>query len=428
MNYKESIDWLYSFEKFGIKLGLERIAHICKELRDPQNDYKVIHVGGTNGKGSVCRLLESVLVKSGYKVGVYTSPHLQRFSERFVVNNEEISESEVIHLVEKVKPIVDDMIKNDNTPTFFEIVTAIAFQYFNDKKIDFAVIEVGLGGRFDATNIVIPLITVITNVSLEHQDRLGNKIEDIAFEKAGIIKQEVPVITATSGTALDVIKKIADEKNAQITLVESDSWKKISGSENWQEFLISCPIKDYKITSFMFGKYQGENIAVAISTVEILQMNGVYIPDKSIYDGFEKIKNPGRMEIVSFEPLILLDGAHNVAGMTSLKESIEEGLIYNGFILVIGILSDKNVKEILDSITPIADIIVATKSHNKRACDPSIIKDIIHDKDVIIIDDISKAVDYAKSIADIQDLICITGSLFTVGEARYHIFKQLQKC
>jgi dihydrofolate synthase/folylpolyglutamate synthase len=178
----------------------------------------------------------------------------------------------------------------------------------------------------------------------------------------------------------------------------------------------------------MFGKYQGENIAITLSTVETLQINGVYITDKSIYEGLEKIKNPGRMEIVNFEPMILLDGAHNVTGMTILKESIEEGLNFNGFILILGILKDKNIKEILDVITPIAGVIITTKSHNLRACDPAILKDMIQEKEVVIIDDISEAVDYAKSIASIQDIICITGSLFTVGEARYHIFKKLQKC
>ena len=423
MNFEDCINWLYSFEKFGIKLGLERITYICKKLGDPHKNYKVIHVGGTNGKGSVCKFLESILIKSGYNVGVYTSPHLQRFSERFVVNSEEISESELIQLIEKVKPIIEDMLKKDNNPTFFEIITAIAFQYFKDKKVDYAIIEVGLGGRFDATNIVNPIVTIITNVTLDHQDRLGNKIEDIAFEKAGIIKQDVPLITAASGTALEVIKKISEGKNSEITIVKRDSWKKIKGSENWQEFQISCPIKEYKITTFMFGRYQGENIAIALSTVESLQINGVYIPDKSIYDGLEKIINPGRMEIVNFEPMILLDGAHNISGMINLRESIKDGLVFNRFILVIGILKDKKIKEILDVITPIADIVIITKSHNKRASDPSILKNIIHDKEAIIIDEIPKAVDYAKSIASIQDLICITGSIFTVGEARDHIFK-----
>ena len=224
MNFEDCINWIYSFEKYGIKLGLERITYICTELGDPQNNYKIIHVGGTNGKGSVCKFLESIFVKSGYNVGVYTSPHLQRFSERFVVNSEEISESELVLLIEKVKPIVEDMVVNNNTPTFFEIVTAMAFQYFKDKKVEFAIIEVGLGGRFDATNIVTPVVTIITNVSLDHQDRLGNKIEDIAFEKAGIIKNNIPIITASRNDSLKIIKNVAKEKNAPIYQIDRDKW------------------------------------------------------------------------------------------------------------------------------------------------------------------------------------------------------------
>ncbi|MCK5636678.1 MAG: bifunctional folylpolyglutamate synthase/dihydrofolate synthase, partial [Thermoplasmatales archaeon] len=199
MNYEETIEWLYSFEKFGIKLGLERITHICKKLGNPQKNYKVIHVGGTNGKGSVCRFLQSILTLNGYKVGVYTSPHLQRFTERFIIDNNEMLKGDVVKLIEKIKPIIDDMLKKENTPTFFEIVTAMAFLCFKDKNVDFAIVEVGLGGRFDATNIVEPIVSVITNVSLEHQDRLGDKIDDIAFEKAGIIKDNIPVITGASG-------------------------------------------------------------------------------------------------------------------------------------------------------------------------------------------------------------------------------------
>ena len=197
MDFEETLDWLYGFQKFGIKLGLERINHIAKELGDPQKKYKLIHVGGTNGKGSVCKFLESVLSSSGYNVGVYTSPHLQHISERIVVGNNRITDDELILLVNKIKPIVDGMLEKENVPTFFEVFTALAFQYFSDKNVDFAVIEVGLGGRYDATNIVDPAISIITNVSLEHQNVLGKNIEKIAFEKAGIIKINVSVINAS---------------------------------------------------------------------------------------------------------------------------------------------------------------------------------------------------------------------------------------
>jgi len=424
MNYKETIDWLYSFEKFGIKLGLERITHICKQLGNPQKNYKVIHVGGTNGKGSVCRFLQSILTLSGYKVGVYTSPHLRRFSERFVIDNKEISENDVVLLVEKVKTIVEEMIKDDNTPTFFEIVTAMAFQYFSDKNVDFAVAEVGLGGRYDATNIVDPIVTVITNVSLEHQKVLGDKIENITFEKAGIIKEGVPVVTGANGKTLNVIQKVAKEKKSSVTVINNSSWKKVSGGVDWQEFLVNGSLKDYNIKTSMIGKFQGENIALSLVAIESLQMNGVYVTDESITEGIEKTTNPGRMEIAGFEPMILLDGAHNITGINSLKKTLEEDFVYERLILVLGILSDKSVQEMLDIITPIADIIIVTKSHNKRACSPSELKEMIDEKEVVVKDEISEAIDYAKKIAKKQDLICITGSLFTVGEAKDH----LQKC
>jgi len=193
MNFEETLDWLYGFQKFGMKLGLERITHITDNLGSPHKNYKIIHVGGTNGKGSVCKFLESILVRNGYTVGVYTSPHLQHISERIVVNKKRITEEELVSLVKKIKPTVEEMMKNKNNPTFFEVFTAIAFEYFKEKNVDFAIIEVGLGGRFDATNIVDPVVSVITNISPEHQNVLGKKIEDIAFEKAGIIKDHVGI-------------------------------------------------------------------------------------------------------------------------------------------------------------------------------------------------------------------------------------------
>jgi len=422
MNYKKALDWLDGFQRFGIKLGLERIEHICEKLGNPQKNYKIIHVAGTNGKGSVCKFLESILRCSGYNVGIYLSPHLQRFSERIIVNNKEISESEIVSLVKNIKPIVDEM--NENPPTYFEIVTAMAFQYFKEKNVEFAVVEVGLGGRYDATNIVDPIATVITNVTLEHQNILGKKVEEIAFQKAGIVKDNVPLITAASGKALNVIKEVASEKNSPVTIVNDTFWEKNQGGVDWQEFLVKGRLKEYVVKTSLGGKHQGENIAVTLATIEKLQMNGVYITDESIFNGIEKTIYAGRMEIVGFEPLILLDGAHNVAGINCLKDTLKEDFVYDKLILVLGILSDKNVKEMLKIITPLADVVVTTKSHNERASDPHKLKEMIKGKEVVIKDKIPDAIDYAKKIAKKSDLICITGSLFTVGESRDY----LQKC
>ena len=419
MNYKEAISWLNSFQKFGIKLGLERIKYICKKLGNPQDKYQIIHVGGSNGKGSVCQFLSSILCLNGYRVGVYTSPHLQRFSERFVVNGQEISEKEIASLVEKIKPIVKEM--KDN-PTFFEVTTAMAFQYFSDKNAEYAIIEVGLGGRFDATNIVNPLVSVITNVSLEHQDRLGKKIEEIAFEKAGIIKKKVAVVTAASGKALELIKKKLIENNNSAIFVDENFYEKVSGGIDWQQYLIHGVLKDYNLRFQMLGTFQGENLAIAIATVEALQRNGVFITYESIVKGAECTKYIGRMEILDFEPILLLDGAHNIAGISALKKSIEKDFVFRKLILVIGILSDKNIDEMLEIITPIADLIIVTKSGNERACNPVVLKDKViktgFKKEIVVKEKLKDAIVYSKSVAKKDDLIIITGSLFTVGDAR----------
>jgi len=422
MNYDECIEWLYSFEKFGIKLGLDRISHFCKELDNPQDRYKIVHVGGTNGKGSVCHFLQSILTQNGYKVGLYTSPHLQRLSERFIIDGVEIEEKDVVLIVGKIKPVVEEMIEKQNTPTFFEIVTAMAFQYFKDKSVDFAIVEVGLGGRFDATNIVNPELSIITNVSLEHQKVLGKRIEDIAFEKAGIIKEEVPIITAATDEALEKIKSIAEEKNSFLKVINEKSWKRVSFDNSVQEFLIKGLLNEYHVKTSMLGLHQGENIALSIAAIENLQMNGLFVTDQSIIEGIERTNIAGRMEIVGSEPKIILDGAHNIEAIKFLKRTIQNDFKFGKLILVIGILSDKNIKKILEIIVPISDIIISTKSSNKRACDPKKILDIaikIRPKiQFFEIEDINEAIIKAQNIAQNRDLICITGSLFTVGEAR----------
>jgi len=431
MNYKEGINWLYSFKKYGSKLGLDRISHLIEKLSNPHQNIKTIHVTGTNGKGSVCIFIGSILQKAGYKVGVYLSPHLQEFSERIVVNGENISEDELIILIKKIKPFVDDMILENDTPTFFEIVTAMAFQFFSDCAVDFAVIEVGLGGRFDATNIVNPLVSVITNVSLEHTDYLGENIKSIAFEKAGIIKKKVPVVTAAINDARDIINKIAKENNASITIIDKDSWNRQFYNMDYQEFLIQGTFNEYNVKTSLLGEYQGENIALAISTIEQLQMLGVYLTEAVIQDGISTTFNPGRMEIISEKPTVLLDGAHNPAGVQMLQHTLERDFEYANLILIIGILKDKNIQKMLGTIAPISDVIIITKSLNVRACEPQLIKDTLnkigYKKDFLIKDTIPKAIDHAKSIANIDDIICISGSLFTVGEVRSYLVASVKE-
>jgi len=427
MDFKESIDWLYSFKQYGSKLGLERIFLIMKQLKNPQNNIKIVHVTGTNGKGSVCKYIGSILQKTGYSVGVYISPHLERFSERIVIDDREISEEEITLLVEKIKPVVDEMIENNNTPTFFEIVTAMAFLFFSDSSVDFAVVEVGLGGRFDATNVVIPVVSVITNISLEHTARLGEDVKSIAFEKAGIIKDNVVVVTAVKDDAKIVVEKTAKEKNAQIICIDKNSWKRLSHTIQYQEFLINGILNEYTVKTSMLGSYQGENIALAVTAAEQLQMNGTYLTDNDIIDGISTAFNPGRMEIIAEDPTILLDGAHNPAGMKMLKKTLKEDFEYERLILIVGILEDKDIQRMLTTIVPVSDVVIVTKSKNARACEPTALKDRIKEigyaKGLFVEKSLPKAIDHAKVMAGKKDVVCISGSLFTVGEARSYFAK-----
>lgn len=418
-------DWLSSFNKYGWMFGLERILFLLKQLGNPHQGLQVVHVAGTNGKGSVCQYISAILQKAGYRVGVYLSPHIERFSERIVINDQEITVEDLESLVEQVQPVVEEMMKNGNTPTFFEIVTALAFLYFREEKVDYAVVEVGLGGRFDATNVVTPLVSVITNISLEHTNILGNVISSIAFEKAGVIKDHVPVVTAATRVARETIKSVAMERSAPIVCIEKSMWKRLSLRKNIQEFFIQGAFKDYVVKTSLLGLHQGENIAVAIAAVERLQMNGVFIADEDIREGIAAASHPGRMELVSMKPRILLDGAHNPDGMKMLAKTLRTDFKFDRLILIFGVLKDKDIPMMVSSIVPLADLIIVTQSTNSRAYDPVLLMEKIQrfdaNKEVRVEASVPDAVAHAKQLAKRRDLICASGSLFTVGEARHYL-------
>jgi dihydrofolate synthase/folylpolyglutamate synthase len=419
------MQWLAGFEKYGWVFGLERISTLVDKLGNPQKKLKVVHVAGTNGKGSVCHFISSILQQAGYSVGLYVSPHLERFSERIVVNGDEISDDDLEKLIERVRPFVEEMKAQGNAPTFFEIVTAVALLYFQERTVDYAVVEVGLGGRLDATNIVTPLVSVITNISLEHTDILGDSIEKIAFEKAGIIKEGVPVVTATTGNARDVIAQVAKEHNAPVVFVDPAWWKRESWDGKEQEFFIQGSLGEYTVRTSLLGVHQGENITVSIAAVEQLQMHGVFLTDADIVKGIEVASNPGRMEIVAESPMILLDGAHNPGGIKVLVEALTQDFTYKHLILVFGVLKDKDIPPMVVMMVPIADCIIVTKSSSPRAYDPMLLKEHITAvdplKEVVVTNAVPEAVDYARRHARRKDLICVSGSLFTVGEARQYL-------
>jgi len=425
---KDAYAWLSSFDKYGWIFGLERITFLLEQLGNPHRGLQVVHVAGTNGKGSVCKYISSILQQAGYTVGVYLSPHVERFSERIVVGTQEISDEDFTILVGQIRPVVEEMKHHENTPTFFEIVTALAFLYFKNRAVDYAVIEVGLGGRFDATNVVIPRVSVITNISLEHTDILGKDIASIASEKAGVIKDQVPVVTAATDGALEAIEHVATERNAPIVHIDQSMWNRSSFTGSTQEFVIKGSFKDYTVKTSLLGPHQGENITVAIAAVEQLQMHGVYITDTDIVVGIAAATHPGRMEIVSRKPLVLLDGAHNPDGMRMLASTLNDDFSSYNVILVLGVLKEKDIKTMISIIAPKTGTIIVTKSKNPRASHPAVLKQMIEafdtSKTVDVEDTIPKAIDHARRIATKKDMICVSGSLFTVGEARSYLLSR----
>lgn len=410
---EELITEIFDHKRYGIRLGLERIRYLVRRLNNPQKKFKVVHVGGTNGKGSVCRFIESVLREAGYKVGLYTSPHLIDFKERFVVNGNKIKDEELHEVLRKVLSIAEKM--NDK-PTFFEISTACAFEYFKESDVDFGIIEVGLGGRYDATNVVEPYITVITNVERDHIDILGKDIDRIAVEKAGIIKKGVPVITGCSGRTLDIIAEEARHRGAEV--IRTREWERISNNLRGQVFKVKGLLDDdYILRTKMLGKFQGFNLSLSVITLDKLRTMGVSISDENLRRGIEKAFHPGRMHVLSEKPILLLDGAHNLNAIRSLKESITEDFAFQRLITVIGILKDKEFEKMVREMDEVSDLMIITKPDNERACDPEKLSSYANKTEKIITENVPAAIRIARDLAERKDMICITGSLYTVGEA-----------
>ncbi len=394
MDYSKILSYLYSLESPQIKLGLHRIQELLNKIENPEINLKCMHVAGTNGKGSVCAMLQSILAGAGFKVGMYTSPHLKRFNERIRINDSLISDKEIVEYFIKVKPHI-------TSQSFFEITTAMAFLYFADKKVDFAVLETGLGGRLDATNVVTPLVSVITNIGLEHTNLLGNTIEKIAFEKAGIIKKNVTVITGAKGNALKIIKKIAKVKNA--SLIKKRKYPKI-------------------YFKHLNGEFQQQNKDIALTTLDTLKkLNLIKINKNQIIGGIKKTKWPGRMQYLPSN--ILVDCAHNADGFKVLKNELlrlkkEKNIEH--FVFVIGIQKDKDIANMLKVISPLASSAIFTKSKNPKAIEPKylskLFKKLNKQTDAMSIDNPKKALRYAKKIAGKNDLIVVAGSIYLVGE------------
>lgn len=413
VRYQEAVNRLYGLQKYGIKFGLSKTTNLLQKFGNPQAGQRYIHIAGTNGKGSVAAFIGSILQEAGLKVGLYSSPHLVRFTERFRINNREMDQDTATELIEAL----DAVFVQEEPPTFFEATTAMALIYFAREKTDVSILEVGMGGRLDATNVITPMVSGITSIGMEHREFLGNRLTDIAAEKAGIIKPGVDVITSASQPAVvDLLQATALQKDAQLWRVG----KEIRYRATRSGFHYTGPGLGLKgVTLGLKGTFQNRNAALALGIVERLIQKGYAISPKNIIDGLAHTHWPGRMQVVNPSPLIIIDGAHNPAAIRSLAASVCKEFRYRRMILVIGVMADKALYPVLKGIVPLADYIIYTRPAYARAAPPERLMATAAPlgKPGETAVTLSLGLNRAREMADSRDMILVCGSLFTVGEA-----------
>ncbi len=418
MTYSATVQFLYDLQQHGIKLGLETIRALLTRVGDPHRRYPVLHIGGTNGKGSTAAMAASILQAAGHRVGLYTSPHLIDFRERIRINGLMIPEARVTELVETLRAAAAP----DLAPTFFEFTTALAFRYFAECHVDVAVLEVGLGGRFDATNVVAPLATAITTIGLDHEAYLGSTVEAIAFEKAGIIKPGVPVVLGRIGEpACRVIEERASMEGAPVYRLDREFRCEGSSTADCRYTGIaarydhvSCPLQ---------GRFQLDNAACALALIELARERGLAIPDAAVRIGLRQIVWEGRLEIVGESPTVMVDGAHNPAAAVVLAEYLaawRRSRPAARIILIVGMMRDKHPREFLAPLLPLVDALILTQADLPRASTGSELRALLgdHAPSALVAPTPADALASAKRSAAPTDLICVTGSLMLVGEIK----------
>jgi len=413
-HYQQCLTEMYGLRRFGIILGLDIIRSMLAHLDNPQLQFSTIHVAGTNGKGSIASAMANILFHAGYRVGLYTSPHLVRFNERIRINNDEISDKHVVDAYEAAKKAH----QGDREATFFEYTTAMALYAFAAANVDWAVIETGMGGRLDATNILQPEISIISNISMEHRDYLGHSIAAIAGEKAGIIKPRTPVITgARQKAAVEVIRETAKDRDAPFYRVgEHFRVRRRPDAGNFTYFGVEhvWPHMQTRLP----GNHQIDNAAIVLAACEVLKRKHA-IDFTAIQTGLKTNQWPGRLEMRDTRPRILIDGAHNLMAARHLAKFLKEQMADRKITLVIGILDDKPYQSMLQSILPHCHRAIFTRPKINRSLPAETLaeagKKLIPEFDVI--PDVAQAVAHACDIAKSDELICIAGSLYVVGEA-----------
>lgn len=427
MTYEQSLTYLANLNTFGINLGLARIEKLLELMDHPERKFKTIHVAGTNGKGSTTAMVASILTASGIKTGMYTSPHLAEYTERMIVNGQEISPSEFAQVIEYTSRFVGKIVTQGfDHPTEFEVLTAAAFYYFAICGVEYAVIEVGLGGLLDSTNVLQPEVSVITNVTLDHTDKCGSTIGEIANHKAGIIKEETPVVTAARGQALDIVKSIAHEKSAFCYVCREDfSGSFLALEEHCQKIVVKRN-GDNKIGEFavnLLGGHQVENCAIAVMAAVVLGENEKRISLSAIKNGLLQVRWPGRFEVLTGQPTIIIDGAHNPDGARALRENLDQFYGDKEIVFLLGILQDKDVKTIVKTLIRPKDRVVVVAPMSKRAGKPEVVAREIKAEFIETADSIKDGLERAKALAGTERVLCIAGSLYLVGAARQIICK-----
>ncbi|MFX3634914.1 MAG: folylpolyglutamate synthase/dihydrofolate synthase family protein [Candidatus Pristimantibacillus sp.] len=430
-SYREAVDWINGLIPFGIRPGLDRIEKLLELLNNPQRRLKFIHIAGTNGKGSTCAYLTSVLIQSGYDVGTFTSPYITKFTNRFQYNGKDIEEETLLRLANIIKPQVEAIAATElGSPTMFEVSTALALLYYATVTYpDYVVWETGLGGRLDVTNIVTPVISVITNVGHDHMDRLGDTLSAVAMEKAGIIKAGVPVVSAvTQPEVIDVVKRTAKDKKSTLYLLgEQFTITEQSVKENEQSFRFEGLFRAIDpLTITLNGAHQRMNAAVAVMTLEVLrQYYALIVEDEALLEGLRLAAWPGRLEMVTDSPRLLLDGAHNPEGAESLAAAIKSTYKYDRLHLMMGMLENKNHQGVIKHILPIVDTLIVTEPDFRNKLEAGLLADLIGNAkseeqtfELIVEPDWREALLKLQQITGETDLGVVTGTLYLIADVR----------
>jgi dihydrofolate synthase/folylpolyglutamate synthase len=426
--YHDTLWYIYRFtdyERRGLAAyapefyDLKRMNHLLTLLGEPQSSFRSVHIAGTKGKGSTAAMIESVLRSAGHRTGLYTSPHLHTFRERIQVAGDLIPESEVVRLVEEMRPLVTQVADI----TTFEVMTGLAFSWFAEQGVEWAVLEVGLGGRLDATNVVTPAVAVITSLSYDHTAVLGETLAEIAAEKAGIVKPGVPVVSAPqSDEARTVLEQICSRRGAPLTMVDGDwTWEAGDATLDGQTFAVR---HGQEVVAGLWlpllGEHQLENATTAMAALSLLRASGVDLPEVAIRDGFRLVRWPGRLEILARAPLIVADSAHNGESAAKLMAAMRSLLEFRRLIMILGASSDHVTPAVLTTLLSGADLAIATRARHPRAADPEWLRQRAGELgfQMELSDTVPQALDLALADAGPTDLICCTGSVFVAAEAR----------